>query len=65
MSDLPNLTIAQARDRLRGGDLSAADLTEACLAEVEAARALNAFVHHTPRDCARAGGCSGRAVGGW
>ena len=48
MSDLPNLTIAQARDRLRGGDLSAADLTEACLAEVEAARALNAFVHHTP-----------------
>ena len=36
------------RDRLRGGDLSAADLTEACLAEVEAARALNAFVHHTP-----------------
>ncbi len=48
MSDLPDLTIAEARDRLRAGDLSAADLTEACLAEVEAARALNAFVHHTP-----------------
>ncbi|MCR9088193.1 MAG: Asp-tRNA(Asn)/Glu-tRNA(Gln) amidotransferase subunit GatA [Rhodobacteraceae bacterium] len=48
MADLGTLTIAEARDRLRAGDLTAADLTESCLAAVEAAGALNAFVHHTP-----------------
>ena len=45
----PNrLTIAEARDALRRGDLSSVELTEACLAEIEAAGALNAFVHRTP-----------------
>lgn len=48
MEDLGALTIAEARDRLRAGDLTAADLTESCLAAVETAGALNAFVHHTP-----------------
>ncbi len=48
MSALSRLTIAEARDRLRAGEITAAELTEACLAEVEAAGALNAFVHHTP-----------------
>ena len=48
MSELSKLTIAEARDRLRAGDLTALDLTEACLAEVDAAGALNAFVHNTP-----------------
>jgi aspartyl-tRNA(Asn)/glutamyl-tRNA(Gln) amidotransferase subunit A len=48
MSELSKLTIAEARDRLRGGEITAVELTEACLAQVEAAGALNAFVHHTP-----------------
>ncbi|PWE33749.1 Asp-tRNA(Asn)/Glu-tRNA(Gln) amidotransferase GatCAB subunit A [Maritimibacter sp. 55A14] len=43
MGELTTLTIAEARDRLRAGDVSAVELTEACLAEIEAAGALNAF----------------------
>lgn len=54
----PNsLTIADARDALRAGDLTAVELTEACLAAIDASGALNAFVHRTPdmaRDMARA-----------
>ena len=45
---LNDLTIAEARDRLRAGDFTAADLTEACLSAIDAAGALNAFVHNTP-----------------
>ncbi len=52
MSDLNKLTIAEARDALRKGDVTSAELTEACLTEIEGARALNAFVHETP-DLAR------------
>ncbi|TBN42781.1 Asp-tRNA(Asn)/Glu-tRNA(Gln) amidotransferase subunit GatA [Paracoccus subflavus] len=52
MSDLNSLTIAQARDALRKGETTAADLTEACLLAIDSAGALNAFVHHTP-DMAR------------
>ncbi len=48
MSDLNRLTIADARDALARGDVSALDLTEACLEAIEAAGTLNAFVHHTP-----------------
>ncbi|MEO0749431.1 MAG: amidase, partial [Pseudomonadota bacterium] len=48
MSELNTLTISEARDRLRSGEITATELTEACLKEVEAAGALNAFVHHTP-----------------
>jgi aspartyl-tRNA(Asn)/glutamyl-tRNA(Gln) amidotransferase subunit A len=48
MSDLSKLTVAAARDGLRAGTFSAADLTEACLNEIEGAEALGAFVHHTP-----------------
>ena len=48
MSDLNSLTIAEARDKLRSGEISAVDLTEACLAATEAASALNAVVHQTP-----------------
>jgi aspartyl-tRNA(Asn)/glutamyl-tRNA(Gln) amidotransferase subunit A len=47
MSDLSSLTIAAARDALRKGDVTAADLTEACLREIEGAGALNAVVHVT------------------
>ncbi|WP_273502594.1 Asp-tRNA(Asn)/Glu-tRNA(Gln) amidotransferase subunit GatA [Paracoccus sphaerophysae] len=50
---LNTLTIAEARDRLRAREISAAELTEACLTAIEGAGALNAFVHHTP-DIARA-----------
>ena len=45
---LNDLTIAEARDRLRAGDFTACDLTEACLSAIDAAGALNAFVHNTP-----------------
>jgi aspartyl-tRNA(Asn)/glutamyl-tRNA(Gln) amidotransferase subunit A len=45
---LNQLTIAEARDRLGAGEVTAAELTEACLSAIEGAGALNAFVHHTP-----------------
>lgn len=48
MSDLTKLTIAAARDALRKGDVTSAELTEACLTAIDAADALNAFVHKTP-----------------
>jgi len=57
MSDLTALTLAQARDGLRAKQFSASELTDAHLAAVESARALNAFVLETPeraRDMARA-----------
>lgn len=52
MSELSSLTIAAARDKLRAKEITAVELTEACLTEVEAAGALGAFVHNTP-DLAR------------
>ncbi|HQU69865.1 MAG TPA: Asp-tRNA(Asn)/Glu-tRNA(Gln) amidotransferase subunit GatA [Albidovulum sp.] len=48
MSDLNKLTIAAARDALRKGDVTSAELTEACLSAIDGAGALNAFVHKTP-----------------
>ncbi|WP_374636872.1 Asp-tRNA(Asn)/Glu-tRNA(Gln) amidotransferase subunit GatA [Paracoccus sp. (in: a-proteobacteria)] len=57
MSDLNKLTIAAARDGLRRGDFTSADLTEACLGAITDAGALNAFSHQTPeraRDMAAA-----------
>lgn len=44
---LNRLTIADARDRLRKGEITAVELTDACLAAIEDAGALNAFVHNT------------------
>ncbi len=52
MSELNKLTIAAARDAMRKGDVTSAELTEACLTEIESAGALGAFVHNTP-DLAR------------
>ncbi|GHF00319.1 glutamyl-tRNA(Gln) amidotransferase subunit A [Aliiroseovarius zhejiangensis] len=52
MAELNKLTIAEARDAMRKGDLTSAELTEACLTEIEGAGALGAFVHNTP-DLAR------------
>ncbi|MBY6162223.1 Asp-tRNA(Asn)/Glu-tRNA(Gln) amidotransferase subunit GatA [Mameliella alba] len=48
MTDLTKLKIAEARDALRKGDVTSAELTEACLTAIDKADALNAFVHKTP-----------------
>jgi aspartyl-tRNA(Asn)/glutamyl-tRNA(Gln) amidotransferase subunit A len=53
MTELTSLTLAQARDRLRNKEITAAELTDAHIGAVAAARALNAFVKETP-DQARA-----------
>ncbi|KIT17509.1 Asp-tRNA(Asn)/Glu-tRNA(Gln) amidotransferase subunit GatA [Jannaschia aquimarina] len=53
MSDLTDLTLAEARDALRSGETTAQALTEAHIEAVEGAGALNAFVHPT-FDLARA-----------
>ncbi len=45
---LPELTLADARSKLRTGEITSVELTEACLTEIRAAGALNAFVHDTP-----------------
>ena len=45
---LNQLTIAEARDRLRARDVTSVELAEACLAAIDGADALNAFVHKTP-----------------
>jgi aspartyl-tRNA(Asn)/glutamyl-tRNA(Gln) amidotransferase subunit A len=52
MTELSKMKIAEARDALRKGDVTSVELTEACLAQIEGAGALNAFVHNTP-DIAR------------
>jgi aspartyl-tRNA(Asn)/glutamyl-tRNA(Gln) amidotransferase subunit A len=48
MTNLNELTIAEARDGLRKREISAVDLTMACLTAIDAADTLNAFVHKTP-----------------
>lgn len=48
MTDLNKLTLAEARDKLRAGDVTSVELTQACLTEIDAADQLNAFVHKTP-----------------
>jgi len=42
------LTIAEARDKLRAGQITSVELTGACLTAIEGGGALNAFVHMTP-----------------
>ena len=48
MSELTNLTIADARAKLGKGEISAVELTEAHILAMEAARGLNAFITETP-----------------
>ena len=48
MGELNKLTISEARDRLRSKDISSVELTNSCLAEIDAADPLGAFVHKTP-----------------
>ena len=48
MGGLNKLTISEARDRLRSKEISSVELTNSCLAEIDAADPLGAFVHKTP-----------------
>ncbi len=48
MTELTDLTLAEARDRLMAKEISAVELTEAYIAALEAARPLNAFILETP-----------------
>ncbi|WP_181707601.1 Asp-tRNA(Asn)/Glu-tRNA(Gln) amidotransferase subunit GatA [Chthonobacter rhizosphaerae] len=48
MTDLTDLTLAEARDGLKARDFTAVDLTKAYVAAVEAARDLNAYIVETP-----------------
>src|SRR5580700_5553394 len=65
MSDLTALTLAQARDGLRAKQFSASELTDAHLAAMERARALNAFVLETPQlACKMAGDSDERLAKG-
>ncbi|MDA0997318.1 MAG: Asp-tRNA(Asn)/Glu-tRNA(Gln) amidotransferase subunit GatA [Proteobacteria bacterium] len=53
MSDLRDLSIADAAEALGKGETSSVELTNACIAAIEANRVLNAFITETP-DLARA-----------
>jgi len=48
MSALNTFTIAEARDKLRAKEVTAVELTQACLTAIEGADALGAYVHKTP-----------------
>ncbi|WP_340108954.1 Asp-tRNA(Asn)/Glu-tRNA(Gln) amidotransferase subunit GatA [Pikeienuella sp. HZG-20] len=48
MTELNRLTLADARDGLRRGDFTAREITEDCIAAIDAAGALNAVVTKTP-----------------
>ena len=48
MTQANTMTIADARDALRKGELTALDLTMSCLTAMDAGDALGAFVHKTP-----------------
>ena len=48
MEELNKLTISEARDRLRSKEISSVELTNSCLAEIDMADPLGAFVHKTP-----------------
>jgi len=48
MTDLTQLTISQARDKLAAGECTAVQLTEAYLKAMETGRDLNAYITETP-----------------
>ena len=48
MTNLNNLTIAEARDKLKSKEISSLELTNSCLSAIDEADALGAFVHKTP-----------------
>ena len=47
MSELMKLKLAEARDALRSGQITAVELTDASLAAIDSSKPLNAFVHDT------------------
>jgi aspartyl-tRNA(Asn)/glutamyl-tRNA(Gln) amidotransferase subunit A len=47
MSELTSLKISEARDAMRKGDVTSAEITEACIGAIEGSGALNAFVCNT------------------
>ncbi len=49
MTDLTDLTLAEARDALKARKASSAEITRAFVAAIEAARPLNAYVLETPK----------------
>lgn len=53
MADVTSLTLAEARDALRAKIISARELTDAHLSEMEKARVLNAYVLETPEHAQR------------
>src|ERR1700687_3174037 len=53
MTDLTSLTLAEAREGLADKSFTSLELTDAHLAAIEAARALNAFVLETPEQARR------------
>ncbi len=61
MTELTNLTVAQIRDGFRKGDFSARDVADAFITEVEAGRALNAFIVETPEHAIAAAEAADRA----
>ena len=48
MTNLNNLTISEARDKLKSKEISSLELTNSCLSAIDAADELGAFVHKTP-----------------
>lgn len=48
MTDLINLTLSQARDKLRSREISSVELTSAFIKQMEATRELNAYITETP-----------------
>jgi len=65
MAELSKLTIAEARDAMRKGDLTSTEVTEACIAAVDAADALNAFCAKTfDSACAQAKAADARIKAG-
>ena len=65
MTELTSLTLAEAREGLRNRAFSAFELTEAHLAAMEQARALNAYVLETPNEArAMARAADGRLQSG-
>src|SRR3979409_96671 len=53
MTDLTALTLSEARDGLAKKSFTSLELTDAHIAAIEAARALNAFVMETPDQARR------------
>ena len=48
MTNLNNLTISDARDKLKSKEITSLELTYSCLSAIDAADELGAFVHKTP-----------------